>query len=146
MMPLCFSVKTFEITMNEPTQHLSIEVTEQPIELCKLLKIANVVSGGGEAKIVISEGYVYLNGEVEFQKRKKIYDGDVIEFNGDVIQMVVNEELIISPVSTDQKVTNNKKQQLAIEQPKDNDPSKSKNKAKATAQTSALPKRKPISF
>jgi ribosome-associated protein len=132
--------------MNDPTQHLSIEVTEQPIELCKLLKIANVVSGGGEAKIVISEGYVYLNGEVEFQKRKKVYDGDVIEFNGDVIQMVVNEELIISPVSSEQKVTREKKQQPAIEHPKNDYPSKSKSKESATTPTSTLSKRKPISF
>ncbi|MEW6990929.1 RNA-binding S4 domain-containing protein [Colwelliaceae bacterium 6441] len=63
----------------------SIEVSYQPIELCKLLKIANLVSGGGEAKIVISEGYVLVNGEVEFQKRKKIYHSDIIEFNGETI-------------------------------------------------------------
>ena len=46
-----------------------INISVQPIELCKLLKIANMVGGGGEAKIVISEGYVVLNNEVEFQKR-----------------------------------------------------------------------------
>ena len=44
-----------------------------------------MVSGGGEAKIVISEGYVLVNGEVEFRKRKKINAGDVIEFNGETI-------------------------------------------------------------
>ena len=64
-----------------------VTISTQPIELCKLLKIANMVAGGGEAKIVISEGYVYLNGEVEFQKRKKIYADDIIEFNGDVVQV-----------------------------------------------------------
>jgi len=48
-----------------------VDISIQPIELCKLLKIANMVGGGGEAKIVISEGYVLLNNEVEFQKRKK---------------------------------------------------------------------------
>ena len=62
-----------------------IEISSQPIELCKLLKVANMVSGGGEAKIVISEGYVLLNGEVETQKRKKVYDKDIVEFNGDII-------------------------------------------------------------
>lgn len=51
--------------------YLVIELNHQPVELCKLLKIANLVGGGGEAKIVISEGYVSLNGEVEYQKRKK---------------------------------------------------------------------------
>lgn len=73
--------------------YLEIELNQQPVELCKLLKIANLVSGGGEAKIVISEGYVLLNGEVEFQKRKKIYHDDIIEFNGEVIQLKINEAL-----------------------------------------------------
>ena len=73
--------------------YLVIELNHQPVELCKLLKIANLVSGGGEAKVVISEGYVLLNGEVEYQKRKKVYHEDVIEFNGEIVQLVINEEL-----------------------------------------------------
>ncbi|MCI2284092.1 RNA-binding S4 domain-containing protein [Colwellia sp. MSW7] len=52
--------------------YLEIQLDQQPIELCKLLKIADLVTGGGEAKIVISEGYVLLNGEVEYQKKKSI--------------------------------------------------------------------------
>jgi ribosome-associated protein len=75
------------------SEYLLVEVSQQPIELCKLLKIANLVSGGGEAKVVISEGYVFVNGETEFQKRKKIYHQDIIEFNGEVIQLMVNEDL-----------------------------------------------------
>jgi len=58
-----------------------IEIKEEPTALYKILKIANVVSGGGEAKVVISEGYVFLNGKVETQKRKKIYEGDLICFD-----------------------------------------------------------------
>lgn len=73
--------------------YLVIELNQQPVELCKLLKIANLVSGGGEAKVVISEGYVLLNGEVEYQKRKKVYHEDVIEFNGEVVQLIINEAL-----------------------------------------------------
>jgi ribosome-associated protein len=57
-----------------------IEIKEEPTALYKILKIANVVSGGGEAKFAISEGYVFLNGKVETQKRKKIYAGDLICF------------------------------------------------------------------
>lgn len=73
--------------------YLVIELNQQPVELCKLLKIANLVGGGGEAKVVISEGYVLLNGEVEYQKRKKVYHQDVIEFNGEVVQLIINEAL-----------------------------------------------------
>ncbi len=53
--------------------YLEIQLDQQPIELCKLLKIADLVTGGGEAKVVISEGYVLLNGEVEYQKKGKRY-------------------------------------------------------------------------
>jgi ribosome-associated protein len=77
--------------------YLVIELNHQPVELCKLLKIANLVGGGGEAKIVISEGYVSLNGEVEYQKRKKVYHEDVIEFNGEIVQLLINESLPQQP-------------------------------------------------
>lgn len=57
-----------------------VEVREEPIELYKVLKIAGLVASGGEAKFVVSEGQVSLNGEVETQKRKKTRVGDQIEF------------------------------------------------------------------
>ena len=68
--------------------YLVVELNHQPVELCKLLKIADLVGGGGEAKIVISEGYVLLNGEVEYQKRKKVYQDDIIEFNGESVEVL----------------------------------------------------------
>ena len=73
--------------------YLEVQLDQQPIELCKLLKIADLVAGGGEAKVVISEGYVLLNGEVEYQKRKKVYHNDIVEFNGEVLQVIINEKL-----------------------------------------------------
>jgi ribosome-associated protein len=66
-----------------------VEIREEPTALYKILKIANLVSGGGEAKQAISEGYVSLNGEVETQKRKKIYAGDLIYFNEQYLQIAV---------------------------------------------------------
>ena len=70
---------------------LEVEVSVQPIELYKVLKIANLVSGGGEAKYAISEGYVAVNGDVELRKRCKIYDGDVIEFNGEYFVVICDQ-------------------------------------------------------
>ncbi|KGJ95656.1 RNA-binding S4 domain-containing protein [Thalassotalea sp. ND16A] len=100
---------------------LAIEFEQEPIELCKLLKVANLVGGGGEAKMVISEGYVYLNGEVEYQKRKKVYFEDIVQFNGEAVMPILNpdpkpiEEFTqdIDPVVPDieQKNQNAKKQQ-----------------------------------
>ena len=66
-----------------------VEIREEPTALYKILKIANLVSGGGEAKLAISEGYVTLNGEVETQKRKKIYAGDLIYFNEQYLQIAI---------------------------------------------------------
>jgi ribosome-associated protein len=59
-----------------------IEITQEPVELFKLLKFESIVSSCGEAKHVISEGYVSVNGELETRKRKKMKSGDTLEFNG----------------------------------------------------------------
>lgn len=67
---------------------LGVEVSSQPIELYKVLKMANVVNGGGEAKHFIGEGYVAVNGELETRKRRKMYDGDFLEFDGEYYVVV----------------------------------------------------------
>jgi len=60
-----------------------IRVTQEPVELYKLLKFESLVASGGEAKHVIAEGRVTLNGHVETQKRKKIVSGDIVGFGGE---------------------------------------------------------------
>ena len=57
-----------------------VEITSEPVELYKILKFEAMVASGGEAKLVISEGLVLVNGKVETRKRKKIVAGDIIEF------------------------------------------------------------------
>ncbi len=66
-----------------------IEILEEPIELYKILKFKNMVDSGGEAKYVISEGQVKVNGKVETRKRKKIFSGDVVEFGEHKIRVKV---------------------------------------------------------
>jgi len=72
------------------SEHSTIDICVEPIELYKLLKIANMVGGGGEAKIMISEGKVLVNKKVAVQKRKKIRRGDIIEYNGVIIEVAYN--------------------------------------------------------
>ena len=60
-----------------------VELSREPVELFKILKFEGLVTSGGEAKAVIGEGQVRVNGAVELQKRKKIRSGDVIEFAGE---------------------------------------------------------------
>ncbi|AOW75682.1 hypothetical protein A3Q34_01600 [Colwellia sp. PAMC 20917] len=97
------------------SEHTIIDICVEPIELCKLLKIANMVGGGGEAKTMISEGNVLVNNEVSVQKRKKIRRGDIIEYNGKIIEVAYNPtkksaEFINSVVSVSQ---NSKKKKRA---------------------------------
>ncbi|MEI6105835.1 MAG: RNA-binding S4 domain-containing protein [Opitutae bacterium] len=62
-----------------------VGVREVPIELCQFLKFGGLVESGGEAKQLISEGQVQLNGVVETQKRKKLVVGDKVKAHGHVI-------------------------------------------------------------
>ena len=64
-----------------------VEITREPVELYKVLKFEGMVGTGGEAKLVISDGLVRVNGKIETRKRKKIVAGDTIEFDQDTIRI-----------------------------------------------------------
>lgn len=64
-----------------------VVITSEPVELYKILKFEGIVGSGGEAKAVIAEGLVRVNGEVETRKRRKILSGDVITFADDEMTM-----------------------------------------------------------
>jgi len=64
-----------------------VEIIKEPLELYKILKIGNLVQSGGEAKYVISEKLVRVNGVVETRKGNKIISGDVVEFNDIKLQV-----------------------------------------------------------
>ena len=63
----------------------NIIITTEFIKLQDLLKFANVVSTGGEAKIIIQEGEVKVNGEVCTMRGKKIRPGDVVDLGGQLL-------------------------------------------------------------
>ena len=60
---------------------------EEFIPLIQLLKAVNVVANGSEAQLVVVEGLVERNGEVEQRKRAKIVAGDVIKFEHIIIEV-----------------------------------------------------------
>jgi len=64
-----------------------VEISREPVELYKILKFEGLVASGGEAKQVISEGLVRVNGKVDTRKRKKIVSGDTIEFDQELISI-----------------------------------------------------------
>ena len=67
---------------------IEIRETDEFIKLGQALKKANLVSSGVEAKMAIQDGLVTLNGEVEVQRGKKLYNGDIVTFNGESFQVV----------------------------------------------------------
>lgn len=64
---------------------MEIEITTEFIKLDALLKFAALVGTGGEAKFVIAEGLVKVNGETCTMRGKKLRAGDTVEFNGETV-------------------------------------------------------------
>jgi ribosome-associated protein len=62
-----------------------VPVREVPIELCAFIKFGGLADSGGEAKQMIAEGGVLLNGAVETRKRKQLVVGDRVTVDGDTI-------------------------------------------------------------
>ena len=65
----------------------TVQLKQSPTELYKILKFEGLASSGAEAKNVITEGLVTVNGEVETQKRKKIVAGDSVVFDGNTLEI-----------------------------------------------------------
>ena len=61
-------------------QHKILEISTPVIRLDAALKLSNAVSTGGQAKFVIQDGLVRVNGEVCTQRGKKLHSGDTAEF------------------------------------------------------------------
>ena len=64
-----------------------IKLREEYIKLGQALKAANLVGSGVEAKLVIQDGLVLVNGQIELQRGKKLTDGDIVEFEGNIIRI-----------------------------------------------------------
>ena len=65
-----------------------IKLRDEFIKLGQALKAVGLVESGVEAKIVILDGEVKVNGETELQRGKKLYDGDIVSFRGEEIKIV----------------------------------------------------------
>ncbi|MFC1892219.1 RNA-binding S4 domain-containing protein [Thermodesulfobacteriota bacterium] len=68
---------------------MDLAVEKEPIELYKVLKLSNLVQSGGEAKFVIAERLVYVDGQTETRKRRKIFSGNIVGFEGNEIRIIL---------------------------------------------------------
>ena len=74
------------------TEIATTTIRDSYIELYKILKRENMAVSGGEAKYLISEGMVRVNGEIETRKRRKTITGDVVECHGEQVMVVSRAE------------------------------------------------------
>ena len=77
--------------MSDP-DNIIAELESEFVELYKILKFEGLADSGGNAKQVIEDGLVSVNGEVETRKRKKIRPGDQIDFIDHHIEVVGKSE------------------------------------------------------
>lgn len=64
-----------------------IKLREDYIKLGQALKAAGLVENGVDAKFAIQDGLVLVNGKTELQRGKKLYDGDIVSFEGETIMI-----------------------------------------------------------
>ena len=67
---------------------ITFKVEGDYIPMIQLLKATNLVETGGEAQIVVAEGEIKYNGEVDYRKRLKVKKGDLVEFRGTKIKVI----------------------------------------------------------
>lgn len=67
--------------MTEPAR-LTVRMGDRPINLTQVLKLANCVQSGGEAKALVAAGQVRVNGELEARKRRQMKAGDLVAIEG----------------------------------------------------------------
>ncbi len=65
----------------------TIEITTEYIKLQDLLKLAGLTYTGGEAKVMVQEGLVTVNGEVCTMRGRKIRPGDTVDFEGKTLEV-----------------------------------------------------------
>lgn len=66
----------------------TIKLRDEYIKLGQALKAAGLVESGADAKVAVLAGHVQVNGETEYQRGKKLYDGDVVTYEGNTIKIV----------------------------------------------------------
>lgn len=65
-----------------------IKLRDEYIKLGQALKAAGLAGSGVDAKMFITDGLVKVNGQTEYQRGKKLYEGDIVTFEGESIKIV----------------------------------------------------------
>lgn len=65
-----------------------LEIRDDFIKLGQAMKLAGLVENGGEAKELIAEGMVFVNGEADLRRGRKLFPGDVFSYQDEAFQIV----------------------------------------------------------
>ena len=79
-----------KVTVKKKENHIPVVIYTEFIKLQDAMKFANIVYSGGEAKALIQEEQVKVNGEVCTMRGKKLYPGDKFEFDGQVYLITIH--------------------------------------------------------
>ncbi|MGQ7844608.1 RNA-binding S4 domain-containing protein [Granulosicoccus sp. 3-233] len=86
------SVQTPAPSNDEAESCSTVFLRSEPVELYKILKFEGLAASGAEAKLLIDEGLVQVNGEDEFRRRRKIVNNDRIHFDGRLYRVVTDAD------------------------------------------------------
>lgn len=70
---------------------LKLQIKDDHIKLGQAMKLAGLADSGVEAKLLIQDGQVSVNGEVEYQRGKKLQDGDIFEYDGSQVRITARK-------------------------------------------------------
>ena len=70
---------------------LELKIKDDFIKLGQAMKLAGLADSGVEAKLLIQDGQVSVNGNVEYQRGKKLQNGDIFAYDGSEVQIVARE-------------------------------------------------------
>lgn len=68
-----------------------VKIKDENIKLGQLLKLAGLVDSGVDAKFVIQDGLVFVNGEIDTRRGRKIVSGDIVKFKDEEIKVEAND-------------------------------------------------------
>ena len=73
-------------------QKIKFHLHTEYIDLLQLMKATSIVMSGGEAKMLVDDGYVTVNGEIEHRRRRKLRVGDVVIFDAKIQISLIKSE------------------------------------------------------
>ena len=88
---------TYPRDMPPTSEPVDVPIRDESIRLGQFLKLANLVESGAEAKPLIADGHVRVNGEVETRRGRQLADGDVVVLGGQAARVATGDVEIDVP-------------------------------------------------